>query len=348
MHIAILKISSFGDILHTLPTLSDLKQAFPDAQITWIIDENFAEIAQWHPAVDHIISLPIRRMKQTKNPIRLLRELSKIKRVLKSSQFDVVLDLQGLWKTALLSRYCSGTIHGLDKDSIRERSASRFYHTQHHLSPLMHAITRSRQLAAAALNYTPNPKELNYGIEPQTQPQPKTLFFAHGTTWQSKHWPDNHWHELTQLAIQSGYKISLTYGNDQEQQRALLIKQLNPEAITLIERTNLSQLKTHLEQIEGIISVDTGLFHLACALGLPGLALFGASNPERVCGLQSHQAYLNTQLACQPCNKRQCSQSTAPFAPCLTRLSPQQVWQRYLACLQSVKTKTHHTETISL
>jgi heptosyltransferase I len=334
--VAVVKLSSFGDLLHTLPTITDLHAKIRGVEITWIVDQSLAAIPAWHPGVARVIPVPLRQLKAQRSLRQRLRTYGQMRALLRQQHFDLILDLQGLWKSAWLARLSSGEIHGLGAHAIRERGAHWLYHRGHHLAPDMHVITRSRQLAAMACGYSIDIDQVNYGIEATCTPQPRSIFFAHGTTWQSKHWPDEHWQALAQLAVAAGFHIKLTYGNDQEAVRAKKIHQVAPGSITLIPKGSLAVLKEHLVQTQGIISVDTGLFHLACALGLPGLALFGASNPRRVSGLKPGQRYLASSRACHPCNKRQCALSEATFAPCLQECTPRQVLRAYQAVLAQV------------
>ncbi|MDP3516586.1 MAG: lipopolysaccharide heptosyltransferase I [Pseudohongiella sp.] len=310
MRILIVKTSSLGDVLHTLPALTDAMQAIPGLKADWVVEEGFAEIPAWHPAVDKVIPVAIRRWrKQVWHSLRS-GEFKHFASTLRAQDYDHVIDAQGLLKSAVITRLARGVRSGLDKNSIKEAVASRFYHQRFAVPRALHAVQRVRQLFAAVLGYQYNSNQIDYGLSdfmPTDAPeQVPGLMFLHGTTWASKHWPEVYWRELASLADQQGFKIKLPWGNPDEQQRAGRIAEGITGALVL-GRQSLTELARHLSHCSGVVAVDTGLGHLAAALGRPTVSIYGATNPGLSGSFGHFQHHLTSSLACSPCMRRECA-----------------------------------------
>lgn len=341
MRILIVKTSSLGDVIHTLPALTDAVNAVPGLQADWVVEESFAEVPAWHPGVDEVIPVAIRRWR--KNWMRSLRsgEISRFRSLLKARHYDAVIDAQGLVKSALISWQAHGPRNGLNKNSIKEPLSSHFYQHTHEVSKAEHAVQRVRQLFAKSLGYHYAPGQIDYGIalpraEPATSTRPQ-LIFLHGTTWDSKHWPEPYWRELIRLAASAGYQISLPWGDMQEQERAMRLVG-GIEHASVLEKLTLTALLARLQSCAGVVAVDTGLGHLAAALGLPTVSLYGATNPALSGTFGYNQLQLKSDLACSPCLKRECqyrgqalsdqAQNNEDFIvepPCYRSMPPSQV-----------------------
>ena len=167
-----------------------------------------------------------------------------------------------------------------------------------------------------------------------TRPQ---LIFLHGTTWASKHWPEPYWRELARLAVDAGYQICLPWGDMREQERALRLAD-GIEHASVLEKLSLTALLARLQQCAGVVAVDTGLGHLAAALGLPTVSLYGATNPALSGTFGYNQLQLKSDLACSPCLNRACqyrgqaisdqtqdSQDFVVEPPCYRSMPPSEV-----------------------
>ena len=220
MRVLLVKTSSLGDVIHALPALTDAARAIPGITFDWVVEEGFAEIPTWHPAVGKVIPVAIRRWR--KNIWQTLKsgEWSRFKQSLRAEKYDLVIDAQGLVKSAWLTRYVKAPVAGLDKDSAREPLASRFYQRRLAVARGQHAVERLRQLFAVALGYD-LPKGLgDYGLDverlvelPRTKP---FVLFLHGTTWDTKHWPEVYWRDLAQRMGHLGVEVRLPWGNPAE------------------------------------------------------------------------------------------------------------------------------------
>lgn len=334
----LIKTSSLGDVIHTLPALTDAQRARPDIRFDWVVEESLAEIPRWHPAVDQVIPVAIRRWR--KHPLKTWRggEWRAFKRTLAERSYDLIIDAQGLLKSAFLTRLSPAPSAGYDARSIREPLASRFYDLHYSVSRQLHAVERIRRLFALALDY-PVPEELgDYGIDiarlPQVSvPDEPYAVLCHGTTWRTKLWPEAYWRELAERLSQRGYKVLLPWGNDEERGRAERIA-TGLEGVALLPRMTLWQVAAVLARARFVVSVDTGLGHLTAALGVPAVALYGPTDPSLTGSYGRNQQVLAAALPCAPCLGKRCrlpkaQQAQAPaWPPCLASLTPEKIIQK--------------------
>jgi len=151
VRVLVVKTSSLGDVLHTLPALTDAVQRRPGIRFDWVVEEAFAEVPAWHTAVDDVIPVALRRWKH--RPLQVLRagEPQAAVRQLRRHKYDLVIDAQGLLKSAVIARFARGPRAGLDRSSAREPVAAHAYHRKYAVPREQHAVQRVRQLFAAAL-----------------------------------------------------------------------------------------------------------------------------------------------------------------------------------------------------
>jgi heptosyltransferase-1 len=328
MKVLIVKMSSLGDVIHTLPAIEDAYQHRPDIQFDWVIEEAFQEIPAFHPAVRRVIPIRLRAWRKKWWAKAVWQEIWLFIQQLRENEYDVIIDAQGLLKSALVSRLSKGKRAGLNFSSAREPIASLFYHQKINIPKKQQAITRIRALLSHVLGYPElvSPPQLNIPDEkltPYTLPNPY-LVFLHATTWPTKHWPETYWVELTTLALQAGYQVVFPWGNAAEKERA---DRLSKQAGIVLPALNLKTLTFILKHAAGCIAVDTGLGHLSALLGTPTLSLYGATSPH-LTGTVGKQ-YLST-LSCAPCLKRQCRISADVYPPCMSSLMPESVFHDFL------------------
>jgi len=226
MQVLIVKTSSMGDVLHTLPALTDAMNAIPGIRFDWVVEEGFAQIPSWHPAVDRVLPVAIRRWRKHWFGSQQREERVQFKRELQSRAYDLVIDAQGLIKSAaLVTRIAKGEKHGQDSRSAREPFSSWWYDKRHEINKQQHAVERIRELFAKSLGYEKPLTAGNYAIaahflaEPPVDAHPY-LVFLHATTRDNKHWPEERWRELIALMADSGLRIKLPWGAEHEHQRA--------------------------------------------------------------------------------------------------------------------------------
>jgi heptosyltransferase-1 len=339
--VLLIKTSSLGDVIHTLPALSDAAASLPGVRFDWVVEEAFAEIPAWHPAVERVIPVALRRWR--KAPWRAWRsgEWSRFRQALSQSRYDRVIDAQGLLKSAFITRLAQGPSYGPDRRSAREPLAARFYDQPLSVPKGRHAIERIRQLLAQALDYPPPGLPLDYAVDktclPQSPYAAPYLVFLHGTTWTSKHYPEAHWQRLAALAGGEGYRVLLPWGSRAERQRAERLAGAQA-AVEVLPALELSRLAGVLAGASGVIGVDTGLAHLAAALGCPGVFLYGPTDVRLTGVMGSGQRTKQAALECVPCLQRRCIRRNADRgeAVCLRQLAPEEVFATLRELIQSV------------
>lgn len=330
MRLLLIKMSSLGDVIHTLAAVSDARRLLPGLRVDWVVEEGLAEIPAWHPAIERVIPIGLRRWRRAWGATRGERRV--FKKRLRESRYDLVLDAQGLIKSALVARLGRGPRWGLDRRSAREPLAALAYDHRVAVDKAQHAVPRLRQLFAAALGYEPPATEADYGIDRKRLPASAyeaDLLFLHGTTWATKHWPETFWQALVVRAARAGRQVLLPWGDDTERARAERIAAAAPQAVEVLPRLSLGELAGVLGRVRAVVGVDTGLAHLAAALGVPSVTLYGPTRPDRTGTYGPGQEHLAAEFPCAPCMRRTCSyQGPAEVQPaCFGTLPPERVWQ---------------------
>ncbi len=279
MRILLIKTSSLGDVVHNLPVVTDLRCKFPEAQIDWVVEEGFREIPRLHPGLHRVIPLALRRWRNALLTPTTWGEMRSFRATLQEQSYDLVIDTQGLLKSALIARMARGRRCGYSAASAREPVAARFYDATYDVPKDLHAVERNRRLAALAANYTAATSP-DYGIAVPPAPTlggPSAVLLT-ATSRDDKLWPDQHWIALGRALHQRGLTCRLPAGSARERERAERLAQAIPAAVAL-PPLSLTELAGQLAAARLVIGVDTGLVHLAAALGRPTLALFCASDP---------------------------------------------------------------------
>ena len=292
LRLLVVKTSSLGDVIHMLPALSDAAQALPALQADWLVEESFAAIPAWHPAVNQVILLAMRRWKRQWTQASAWREAVAVRSRLRSQAHELVVDSQGLVKSAVWARMARGLRCGYDRFSAREPLAALFYNRHVSVPRDLHAIERNRRLLAQALGYSVPHTAPDYGLQGLSArlrsrpalaaalPQLPARYVVglHGTSRADKEWSQAHWVALAQALASAGCPLLLPWGNDREHQRANQIAQAAP-GTQVLPALDLDSMACVLDASAAVIGVDTGLMHLAAALGRPGLALYTATRP---------------------------------------------------------------------
>lgn len=294
MHVLIVKTSSMGDVLHTLPALTDAMHAIPGIRFDWAVEENFAQIPGWHPAVDKVLPVAIRRWRKHWFGSQQREERVLFKRELQSRQYDIVIDAQGLIKSAaLVTRLSKGVKHGQDSRSAREPFASWWYDIRHEVSKKQHAVERTRELFAKSLGYEKPQTQGDYAIAGHfsriaTDEAAPYLIFLHATTRDNKHWPEDHWRGLIELVQPMGLRVKLPWGAEHEHQRAQRLAE-GFEYVEVLPKLSLEAVAQQLAGACAVVSVDTGLSHLTAALDRPNITLYGPTDPGLIGGYGKNQ-----------------------------------------------------------
>lgn len=279
MHGLIVKISSLGDIVCALPAVTDAQRVYPEITFDWVAEEGFCEIPKFHSAVSRVIPFALRRWRHQLGKRNTYREMWCFYQQLRMVSYDFIIDPQGLLKSALVGYLSRGTTHGFDFASIREKFAAIFYRRRYPVAKCLHTVRRMRELFAQVLSYAVPTIFGDYGFKVERDAaEPRYLMLLHGTSRSSKCWDEEHWIELAQLAVSEGFRIKIPWGNAEEYARSLRIAEFVPQA-TVLPRLNLTELAKLLADAAGVVTVDTGLGHLAAALAVPSVALYGVTDP---------------------------------------------------------------------
>ena len=294
MRVLIVKTSSMGDVLHTLPSLTDAMQAIPGIRFDWVVEEGFAQIPTWHEAVDRVIPVAIRRWRKAWFSAPIKAERQAFRDAVQAQRYDAIIDAQGLVKSAsLVTRLAHGVKHGMDWQTAREPLASLFYNRRHHIAKQQHAVERTRELFAKSLGYAKPDTQGDYAIAQHFLRDAKThtppyLVFLHATTRDDKHWPESHWRRLIELMQPTGIHIKLPWGAEHERQRAERLA-AGFSNVEVLPKLTLAQVAAQLAGASAVVSVDTGLSHLTAALDRPNITLFGPTDPGLIGGYGKNQ-----------------------------------------------------------
>lgn len=286
MRVLLVKTSSLGDVVHNLPALDELARHLPDAEIDWVVEEAFADLPRLHPRVGRVIPVAIRRWRRQLTQPRTWREISACRAALRCQPYDLVIDSQGLLKSAVVTRLAtispSGHYCGLDAASAREPVAARFYDRRYAVARDQHAVVRNRQLLAEAAGYSMS-GAASYGIAapamnfPWLPTGPYAVLLT-ATSRADKEWPEPDWLALASALLATGLRVVLPAGSAAERERTARLAMTLGRAVAAPPLT-VAELSSLLAAAALVVGVDTGLVHLAAALGRPTLALFCASDP---------------------------------------------------------------------
>jgi len=295
MRILLIKMSSMGDVFHTFPALSDAQQNLPGLVVDWVVEKSFAEIPKWHPVVDKVYPIELRRWRKSLFSKQTRNEIKDFFEEINQTQYDLIIDAQGLLKSAWVARKVKAKTAGYNWDSAREPLATLFYQFKYPVAKDQHAILRLRQLLAQSLQYPlPENAPIVYGLNIQAWSKPELVtqqfsendywVFLHGTTWDTKYWPEAYWIELLQKANSLGKKVILPWGNNEEHQRAIRIANTARANDVWVptEILSLNDMAKTLKNAQAVVSVDTGLSHVAAALEVPMVVLYRVTDPKLV------------------------------------------------------------------
>jgi heptosyltransferase-1 len=333
MRVLLIKTSSMGDLIHTMPAITDAGKAIPGITFDWVVEDTFLAIPKWHPLVKNVIPVALRRWRKGIFSSDTRAALKTLQNTLRKEHYDLILDAQGLVKSAFLAFFAKGIRAGLDFKSAREPLASCAYQRKYTVNYYQHAVIRMRSLFSQALGFTFQNNAPEFGIHRHQFMQDKRehenyVVFLHGTTWASKEWPEAYWIQLASIAASFGYRIKISGGNEVEMTRAKRIAKYASQ-VEVLPYLTIEEMATCLARAQAVIAVDTGFGHLAAALNVPTVSIYGATNPEYTGALGMSSIQLAASFECAPCLNRVCSyKKAAEVKPaCYGTISPDEVWR---------------------
>lgn len=310
MRVLLIKMSSMGDVFHTFPALTDAMQNVPGLKVDWVVEKDFSEISTWHPIVDKVYQIELRKWR--KHPLQYRNEIKTFFLKIKETEYDLVLDAQGLLKSAWVASKILAPKYGFDWRSAREPIASLFYHYKFGVDTSLHAVERLRQLFSATFKYHYEESKVDYHLNTELWEPLKGLLhkqylvFLHGTTWDTKLWPDEYWVELILETCSQGLLVVLPWGNDIENERAFRLKRKAAEKGVQTDRISVLETKYSLLDMArlmkysaGIVSVDTGLSHVAAALDVNMTVIYRVTDPIKIGALGRNVNWLVSPVASQ-------------------------------------------------
>jgi heptosyltransferase-1 len=290
--VLVVRPSSLGDIVHAQALVGDLHEHRPEIAVDWVAEDAFAPLLALNPGVRRVIPIALRRWRTRALSAVTWREMAAFRRDLRCDAYVAVLDLQEQVKGAAIAWLARGPRHGPDRASIREPIATLAHDVHHAIDPDQHLIDRCRQLAAAALGYDVHGPPRFGLVAPapagDALPDRPYVVFLHATSRADKLWPEAHWRALIAAFAAAGFAVLLPWGTVAERTRSERLAAGTTMAV-VPARQSLLALAGLLARALLVIGVDTGLVHLAAALGAPTVALFVATD-ARLAGVERASA----------------------------------------------------------
>jgi heptosyltransferase I len=300
--ILIVRVSSLGDVVHNMPAVADILRRYPNAQIDWLVEENFADLVRLVAGVNRAIPFSLRRWRKRLLSPSTWREIAAFRRMLAGEHYDLVIDCQGLIKTAWVASWARGPLMGLGNRTNGagyEWPVRFFYDRRVSIPPRTHVVERTRQLVAAALDLPPPTPDdnIDFGLDTSRAalalselglnlPVPYVVF-VHATSRADKEWPAPAWLELGRSLVARGASLVLPWGNEAERETSeRLAKEFGAAAI-VPPRLSLSAVVGLLDAAVATVGVDTGLVHIAAALKRPTVELYNFPTAWRTGGYWS-------------------------------------------------------------
>jgi heptosyltransferase I len=327
--ILIVRLSALGDIVHALPVLAAIKKAKPDAQVDWLVEENYAAILALAIGLNRRVIVRASTNRETSDSIAFTG-YTRAARFLRAQGYDLALDLQGLLKSAVWARLSGARrVVGFDRAHLREELAASFY-SESVLPDAGGHVMRKNLSILSALNITvPEPELL---LQPAATPEMvKSIHTAGGAdgyivinpgaAWPNKCWPPDRFGAVANaLRERTGLHSLVTWGPN-ERALADSVSQSSGGAATAAPATSVSDLAALMRSAALVISGDTGPLHIAAAVGTPIVGLFGPTRPERNGPWDPRDEVISRAETCVCHHKRQCRRG----APCINEIAVEQV-----------------------
>ena len=318
-NILLIKPSSLGDCLQSLPVLNALRKAHPDARITWLINREYADLLRDHPALDGVIIFHREYFRLGRGDLSFVKELFKLTRILRAQRFDLTIDLQGLFRSALMSRV-TGVRVRMGLWDAREWSGAFYTHRTRPHPPDMHAVDR---YMACLEMLGVDSKERNFWmpLDPRALGQVdqmlansqlgssgKFVLIVPGARWQSKRWPGERFAKLIDRIHDELALPCVLSGAPAEMELCRNVAgRCKSKPLNLAGETSLVQLAALMNRCELVLGHDSGTIHLAVALDKPLACIIGPTNPNRTGLYGRSDSIVRAQVSCAPCRLSVCA-----------------------------------------
>jgi len=284
----IVKTSSMGDVVHAAPLATDLARRFPGAAIDWLVEESFAAIPRMHAAVDRVVTVAVRRWRGAPFAAATWRAIRDAKAQLRAERYSAILDCQGLLKSAWMARWAHGPRWGYDRASAREPLAALLYTNPVRVARDRHAIDRNRALGRAACG-TDVSAPPAFGLTPpwladpvldEATSVPYAVLLTNASR-ASKRWPDDRWRAVERELHRRGLRSVMFAGSAREEHETRA-RAAGMAAGWVAPRVGIDDVAAVLARARIVVGLDTGLSHLAAALGAPTIGIFCDYDPRLV------------------------------------------------------------------
>jgi len=280
--IAIVRLSALGDIVNSAVVLQFIHKNYPNAKIEWITEEVFAPLLKNHPFIHAVHCVNLKRLKKQRSFSALKQTIHQLRSL---GKFDIIIDMQGLIKSAIVARLLGENTHGFDKNSTREGLASFFYKTSSTIPYDANIVKRNSFVVADALDFEITDTMLlekekvfpdtPYSFSPSEK---KNIAIVIGASWESKRYPKELIAELSNALKENALII---WGNEAEKEDALWICEHSKFA-SLAPKLSLVELVSYISACDLLIGNDTGPTHMAWAQNIPSITLFGPTNERMI------------------------------------------------------------------
>jgi len=287
MKIAIIKLSAMGDIIHAMVALQYIKKYNKDIKIDWFVEKVFAPILEYNPDINNIIEVNLKKIKKDK--ASFFREIKTIRKY-KNNNYDLVIDAQGLIKSAIVSKLIGKNIAGFSKKSIREGIASFFYNQKIDIAYAKNTIDRNAKVLSAPLKFSISKDDIlnkkpflffkneDKKIYDYLSENKKNIIFVISSTWESRNYPKE---KFIKIANDLKENILIIWANDEEKVKASFIAK-ESKYVKVLPKINLNTLKALINNSDLLIGNDTGPTHMAWGLNIPSITIFGPTPVNRV------------------------------------------------------------------
>ncbi len=313
MKLLVIKPSSLGDVIHALPFLKSIKDSFPEARVDWVISRNLKGLIEDIPLINKIYSINKESWKRAGNIFQSVSEILSLRKKLRAEHYDLVVDLQGLLRSGIIARIASAkkTIGFAD---AREGSPL-FYDVKVSAERISHAVDRCLEVAGAigAKNKKAEfpiivHETANERVRHLIGNTDEYIVISPSARWPSKRWPADYFISLiSKLNLQC---IVIGSIDDMDLVRHI-VDSTTGSAVNVCGKTDLKELIALISGSQAVVSNDSGPMHIAAALDVPTIALFGPTDPAKTgpYGWQSNYnlKVIRVDVPCNPCRKKDCS-----------------------------------------
>lgn len=333
MKLLFIKTSSLGDILCAMPAVSDALRHRPGLSVDWLVEEDYRDLVMLRSDLRQVLTVATRRWRR--RPLHFAGAAMRSLNALRRERYDVIVDGQGLTRSAAFALAARGPRVGFSWTTVREAPAALVYGRRFPIARDLIAATRQRQLMAAALGYPVPTDAPDYGLSAVSSADASDdyILFCPDTRWSSKNWPLDYWVELARLARAAGRRVAVPWAGKATPVTEALIERAQVERFVT---SAIAQLAARVRSARAIVTGDTGLAHLAAALQRPTVVLYGPTDPASVGTFGVGQTHLKVDFPCAPCRRRSCNyrgpRSVDPA--CYATLPPARVWQALSTVLE--------------